>query len=251
VNVRGVLCLHGFSGGPYELQPLAEALVMRGLLVSSPLLAGHGAGTRELAATTWHDWLQSGASTLAALVERTGAPVAIVGGSMGALLALRLARLHPEAIAGIVLLAPPLRLGTLEQRGIGALTAVADTLGLHQYASIPRPTAPDVTDVRVRDALPYAREYSLHALRSLLELQQIVGDDLGLIKAPALIVHGRRDRTVPLAVSDEVAARLGSLQIQRLWLDESGHLLALDVDRDRLAMAVTTFIATLAPDPAI
>ena len=36
------LCLHGFTGTPYEVAPLARALAAAGFAVSAPLLAGHG-----------------------------------------------------------------------------------------------------------------------------------------------------------------------------------------------------------------
>ena len=37
-----VLCIHGLTGTPYEVRPLAEALADRGLRARGPLLAGHG-----------------------------------------------------------------------------------------------------------------------------------------------------------------------------------------------------------------
>ena len=48
---RGVLCLHGLTGTPFEVRPLAEALGTAGYTVEVPLLAGHGATLRDLAAT--------------------------------------------------------------------------------------------------------------------------------------------------------------------------------------------------------
>jgi carboxylesterase len=245
--MRGVLCLHGFSGGPFELQPLIDALVAQGTQVSAPTLAGHGAGTAELAAATWHDWLASARTAMDALVAATGEPVLIVGGSMGGLLALRLARQRPDAVAGLVLLAPPLRLRPIEQRGIAALASLAELLGMGRRAMVPKTAEPDVMDPAVRAGLSYGNEYPLPALSTFLELQDAVRDDVGFVATPVLIVHGKRDRTVPIAVSDELARRLASLRVQRLDLDDSGHLLALDVDRARLIDAVTTFMHSLSP----
>jgi len=60
----GVLCLHGFTGTPYEIAPLARALGAAGFAVSAPMLAGHGESALALAATRWPDWLASAEAAL-------------------------------------------------------------------------------------------------------------------------------------------------------------------------------------------
>ena len=82
---RGVLCLHGITGTPYEVRPLAEAFGRLGCSVEAPLLAGHGGTLGELARTDGDDWLRSAESALERLQARVcGAPVAICGFSMEA-----------------------------------------------------------------------------------------------------------------------------------------------------------------------
>jgi esterase/lipase len=56
-GARGVLCLHGFTGTPFEVRPLAEALAGRGFTVIAPVLAGHCGTVADLACTRWPDWL--------------------------------------------------------------------------------------------------------------------------------------------------------------------------------------------------
>src|SRR5438477_5580237 len=87
---RGVLCLHGFTGTPFEVRPLAEALAARGFTVSAPALAGHCGTLDELACTGWPDWLASAEQALDRLLAEVGGrPVAVAGFSLGGLLALR------------------------------------------------------------------------------------------------------------------------------------------------------------------
>src|SRR5204863_8879825 len=77
---RGVLCLHGFTGTPFEVRPLAEALAVRGFTVAAPALAGHCGTIAELTATRWPDWLTSAEAALDRLLGEVGrAPVAIAG----------------------------------------------------------------------------------------------------------------------------------------------------------------------------
>ena len=76
---RGVLCLHGFTGTPFEVRPLAEALAGRGYTVLAPQLAGHCGTMAELVRTGWPDWLASASAALDRLIAASGGPVAIAG----------------------------------------------------------------------------------------------------------------------------------------------------------------------------
>ncbi|MBC7976828.1 MAG: alpha/beta fold hydrolase, partial [Myxococcales bacterium] len=58
----GVVCVHGFTGSPYEMRYLGEQLARAGHTVAGPRLPGHGTSVDELDRTGWEDW--------AAAVER-------------------------------------------------------------------------------------------------------------------------------------------------------------------------------------
>lgn len=103
-----VLLLHGFTGTPWEVLPLAESLAERGYAVRVPRLPGHGTTPEAMAFVTWRDWE---AHALAELDALAGAEQVVVGGlSMGGLLAMRLALKRPRRVAGLVLLAPAVKL---------------------------------------------------------------------------------------------------------------------------------------------
>jgi carboxylesterase len=139
-DARGVLCLHGLTGTPFEVRPLAEALGASGYTVEVPLLAGHGATLRDLAATQWSDWLASAERALDDLHRRIGSrPIFLVGFSMGGLLALRLARQFPERIAAQVIMAAPLRMRPAQTRGVRALAMLP--VDFRSYPFAPRSRA--------------------------------------------------------------------------------------------------------------
>lgn len=99
---RPLLLLHGFTGGAVawadHLEKLAE-----GHRVLAPDLPGHG-GTAALAGQTSVEWT---ADALAALLEERGmVPADVVGYSLGARIALRLAVTHPGAVRRLVLESP-------------------------------------------------------------------------------------------------------------------------------------------------
>src|SRR5262245_381454 len=102
-----VLLCHGFSGHPSSMRPWADCLAAAGLTVSLPRLPGHGTTWQEMAGTRWEDWYAEIDRAYEELRGRTG-EIFVMGLSMGATLALRLAELRGEGVAGLVLVNPTL-----------------------------------------------------------------------------------------------------------------------------------------------
>jgi carboxylesterase len=198
-DARGVLCLHGMTGTPFEIRPVGEALGRAGYSVEGPLLAGHGGTLRDLAATQWPDWLASAERAMEDLRRRVGErPIAILGFSMGGLLALRLARLYPERIAALVIIAAPLRMRPFQTRGLRALGWLPLDFRSLPYACIPKLKGSDVSDAEMRDANPSLRAFPIAAVTSLFDLMGEVRADLPSIRAPTVFNHGRHYQPVPM-----------------------------------------------------
>src|ERR1700727_3127553 len=92
----GVLLCHGFTGSPQSLRSWAAFLVDAGLTVSLPLLPGHGTSWQEMNRTSSDDWYAAAETALTALRAQCH-EVFVMGLSMGACLALRLAETHGAA----------------------------------------------------------------------------------------------------------------------------------------------------------
>jgi carboxylesterase len=243
-DARGVLCLHGVTGTPFEVRPLAEALGRLGCSVEAPMLAGHGGTLRELALTDGRDWQRSAEAALEGLSAHVGGrPVAVCGFSMGGLLALRLARLYPERVSALVVMAAPLRLRRLQVMGIRAVCKLPlDFRGL-PAACVPKLAGSDISDREMRYENPGLRAFPIAALEGLLDLMDSVRADLPAIRTPVLVVHGRHDHTVPMDDSFELTGSLASDVIERLWLERSYHIVTLDVEKAVLIDSVTRFLA--------
>src|SRR5512136_1317308 len=78
------LLLHGLTGSPFELRPVADRLAQGGVRCLGPVLPGHE-GPDALARTSWLDWVAGAREALLALGETRR--TMIVGSSMGALVA--------------------------------------------------------------------------------------------------------------------------------------------------------------------
>jgi carboxylesterase len=244
---RGVLCLHGITGTPFEVKPLGEALGRLGCSVEVPLLAGHGGTLRDLALSRWPDWLRSAEQAMDALRARVhGRPIALCGFSMGGLLALRLARLYPERVAALVVMAAPLRLRRLQVMGIRAVCRLPVDFQKLPAACVPKIGGSDISDPAMRQLNPGLRAFPIAALENLLDLMDSVREDLPAIRTPTLVVHGRHDHTVPMDDSFELTGSLASDVIERLWLERSYHIVTLDVERAALIDTVMKFLGRYA-----
>ncbi|MBN2575963.1 MAG: alpha/beta fold hydrolase [Deltaproteobacteria bacterium] len=250
---KAALCLHGFTGTPYEVAPLAHALGAAGFSVSAPLLAGHGQTAAALAATRWQDWLASAEAAFDSLrATAAPGPVSVAGFSMGGLLALRLARTRPGAIAALALLSVPLRLPDWRTSVLRAFARLPGFVRRSRLACLRKREGSDVTDTRVRDENPSLTEMPLAGVAELVALGDTVRREISFVTVPALVAHGERDRTVPQSASFELAGSLASATVERLWLPRSGHLLAVDVERGQVCEAVVRFFShhgTRAPGP--
>jgi carboxylesterase len=237
------LCLHGFTGTPYEVAPLAQALSAASFSVSSPLLAGHGADLAALASTRWPDWLASAEAAFDRLREASdGGPVAVVGFSMGGLLALRLARLRPGDVSAVVALSVPIRLRRWQVTATQVWRRLPSFLRRGPLAVIRKRGGCDVTDPDVRKANPGLGAMPIAGIAELVALGAVVRRDLTFVRQPTLVVHGERDLTVALEASFELGGSLASPTVEHLWLPHSGHLVAVDVEHARLALAVVEFL---------
>src|SRR6478735_5512519 len=97
-----VLAFHGFTGTPQEVGLVVDVARELGLRALAPLLPGHGARVSDLAPLRFSDWLGAAEEHYRQLA--TQGPVVVCGLSMGALLALHLAKNHPESSAGVIAL---------------------------------------------------------------------------------------------------------------------------------------------------
>lgn len=103
-----VLFIHGILSTPRFWDGFVSALP-GDVSVVSLLLPGHGGTVRDFAHVRWGAWRQHVHKAILRLKE-THARVYLVGHSMGALLSILEAADSPESIAGLLLMAVPLRI---------------------------------------------------------------------------------------------------------------------------------------------
>lgn len=229
------------------MRPLAEALAAHGFATRAPRLPGHGTDPDDLARTRGTDWVAAAEADLHAL-RREVPMAAVVGMSMGALLALELAARHPAAVSALVLCGTPLRLPRLAW-----LPLVARVPGIaRRLAVIPkRGGGPDIADPEMRAASRSYRVMPLPAVLELIALQRRVRRALGRVTQPALLLHGRHDRSVPLANLAWLRARIGSRMVETHIMERSGHVITLDYDRTEVGRLAADFLSRVEAQAAL
>lgn len=82
----GVLLLHGFTGGPHELEPLIKALKEEtDWLIEAPTLPGHGLDL-DLAPYTYEEWIETAEKAYHELNQQVDT-IYLIGFSMGGMIA--------------------------------------------------------------------------------------------------------------------------------------------------------------------
>lgn len=231
----GVLVVHGFTGSPQGVRPLAQAFADAGFSVRLPVLPGHATTWQDLNTTTWRHWYGEVERAFVELRARTRVIVA-AGLSMGGALATRLAELHPDDIGGLVLVNPAFR---VDDRRMAALPLLSRLL----------PSLPGIgNDIHRTDGDQewcYDR-IPLRALASQTQLWRRTVADLHRVHAPVLLAYSTQDHVVPASSRHLFERRVGSRDVTRLELTRSYHVATLDDDAQLLQQEAVAFVSRIA-----
>jgi carboxylesterase len=240
----GVLLLHGLGGTPVEMRYVALGLARAGITVSCPQLAGHSGSAEDLKASTWQDWLAGAQAALDAL--RRCCDTVIVGGlSMGAVLALMLAAERQDAVDGLALYAPTLRLDGWGVPWYARLFDLVSHKAIGNWFAFAERDPYGVKDPRVRALVAAAIQSGDSSKAGMLsvpggammELRYLVNavrKRVHEIRQPALLVHPRDDDRASIQNSFWLQRNLPG-KVDMVVLDDSYHVVTVDRQRHIVA----------------
>lgn len=229
-----VLALHGFGGTPLEIELVVEVARGLGLRARAPLLPGHGTDATDLAGRGWEDWLGAAEAALDELVA--DGPAIVAGLSMGSLLAAHLAATRPDDVRALVLLANAAWL-----RWPFPTLLLDAVRGLRVPDFSVRKAGADIADPEARRTHLTYDAQPVHAAIRVLEAGRRVRAELGEVRCPTLIVHGKRDRICPPSNARRVATRLGTPDPIVVMLPRSRHIVTRDYDKAEVERELRTF----------
>ncbi len=257
-NAPTIVCVHGLGGSAVNWSAIAPALTDRFRLLA-PDLAGHGL-TQSMGRETT---VTANRALLHRFIESVpGAPVILMGNSMGGMISLIQAANAPDAVAGLILLDPALPVVLTRpdplvtamfaayatpglgwvlmayRRSLSPEAAVAMTLSLCcvDTGRVPADVvAQHVAIARHRLQFADATRDFLAAARSVTATTGYVRGltyrrGIRTITAPVLLVHGERDRLVPVAVARAAAQANPSWSLK--VLPDIGHVPQLEAPQD-------------------
>jgi carboxylesterase len=233
------LLIHGLTGTPYEMRYLGERLANAGIRVHGVRLAGHGGTPEELGEVGYANWYESVVEGFERL-RTYGDPNVVIGLSMGALLAARLASEQPEAVAAIVMLSSAFFLPPRQRL---VLRLLRPALGLADRVYFHKPGGSDIHDGSARRIHPGSRLMPLRAPLNLMALSDYVRPKLAGIEQPVLAIHSRKDHVCPFERNTGfLMSHLGSEHKRLIALDESFHVITVDSEKERVADEVLEFV---------
>lgn len=227
-NNKGVLLIHGYTGTPAEMRLLGEHLYQEGYTVLGVRLPGHGTTPEELNETIWQDWYAEAKKGFERL-EKCCSEVMVAGLSMGGLLAIKVAAELPVKKAAF-LSAP---MFVFDKR----IT----------FVSILRFFIP-VLKKRKRNyfvAEKYNLAYDIMPTKPLVSLFKLVDickkQLLKKITVPCIVMQSKIEHTVEPKSAQYIYDKISSEKKKIVWFEKSGHILTLDVEREKVFKEISKF----------
>lgn len=226
--MKGCLCIHGFTGAPYEVEPLVAYLSERtDWIFKVPTLPGHGEKLK-LKGIHYEQWIQHAEQELIKLLQ-TCDEVYIIGFSMGGMIASYLAAKYP--VDKLIL-----------------LSAAA-------YYMNPRQLAADVKLI-IRDVFQrnlaenalfhqYKRKIKQTPLTATWQFRRLVSfikPYLPQVLSPTFIAQGDCDGIVPLKSAEYLYEKIGAKQKKLTFIKNSKHHICYCEEKDALFSQVLDFL---------
>ena len=229
-----VLVCHGFTAQPKTVQYIAPYLERAGLPYAIPALRGHGTVYTDLIGVKWQDWVTDALQAYDRLATQS-ARVAVVGHSMGGLVAVQIASQRP--VDSVILVAPALKFSNPLSGFVGLLAP---------FVKVWKGDPPSLWDANLleqirRDPVTYDR-FPTAAFAQLWAMAKLAPAVLPKVTARALVIHSLRDEVIPPAAADLALELLGSVDKRLQWFSNSRHEMFCDGERDALCAQILEFI---------
>ncbi|MHB8961534.1 MAG: alpha/beta hydrolase [Saccharofermentanales bacterium] len=228
-----ILIIHGFTGSPAGVRPLAEFLNRQGegYNVCCMILPEHGTSMDDLLKSSWKKWYSAAAAEfrrLSGIYQK----VSVIGLSMGGNIALCLAA--SMNVHRIVTISTPIIIKN-------KLGYIAEFLSLFRKYQLWRNTPPLEGELKFN----YEIGYPGMPVRSIAEVRKITiasFNRLHRIRQPILIAQSVKDRTTharsPYMIYDLISSEYKEL----LLLMDARHNAILSPEREKLFQAIELFL---------
>jgi alpha-beta hydrolase superfamily lysophospholipase len=233
------LLAHGYAEHAGRYEHVAAMLVGLGAAVYAPDHAGHGRSSGERALVADIEPLVTDLHAVAdqARADHPGLPLALVGHSMGGLIAARFAQRYLDELAALVLSGPL----------VGANPAVSMLLELDPIPDIPIDPAilsrdPAVGAAYAADPLVYHGPFREPTLRAFAKAADDVAAGGTFGDLPTLWIHGLEDQLVPYDVTAVTMDRIRGTSLRHTAYEGAAHEVFNETNGDEVLGEVADFL---------
>lgn len=227
-NMIGCLCIHGFTGAPYEVEPLAEYLTKHtDWVFSVPTLPGHGKNL-SLKDVHYQQWIDHAENELKKLID-TCDQVYVIGFSMGGMIASLLAAKYP--VDKLVLLSAAAYYLNPKQMASEIKSMIIDSLkgNLENNEFFQR----------------YKRKIKATPIKATLQFRKLVSyikPLLPQVEVPTLIAQGECDGIVPPKSAEYLYRTINAKTKRLTYIKDSSHHICHCEEKEALFSTVYDFL---------
>ncbi len=233
-NNKAVLLIHGWTATPYEVRRLGVYLNENGYTALAPLLSGHGTKPQDLENIKWTDWLKDVIKAYQEL-KKNYTQVYIVGNSLGANLAVALAKDRAD-IAGLVLLAMPYKIRM--EKWLFFLAQITKSLKPYHKKFYPPTFGSATTITRV---ISY-QTYPTKSVLEVFKLVKISRKELNKITQPCLIMQSSSDHVVTYKSLEQIYATINSSVKEKKYIHKAYHTFISDIKNEHVFQDILNFL---------
>lgn len=193
-NKKAVLIIHGFAGGVYDEEILANKLELSGYSVFTFTLPGHEKILFNKVKK--EDWINKCTYEIETLLNNGFKDIYVIGHSMGGVLACYLASKYKE-VKKLVLAAPAFKYLTFGEENFELLHALKNSPLLFK-------------DYKKEEIISRLVQFPTSVIKEFTSLVELNQDTPSKISIPTLIIQGDNDKIVPITSSQYVYDKLSS-----------------------------------------
>lgn len=224
----GCLMIHGFTGGPHEIEPLHEYLSEHtDWEIVVPVLSGHGKEL-HLEEVSHEVWLKEAGEALLELKEQCD-EVYVIGFSMGGMIAAYLAANYD--VDKLVLLSTARKYLSFKYLSYYVAEVISDgfkgklddnEIYTHYKSKL--------------GAVPF--KANVEFMRLVNETKQYLDD----VSSPVFIAQGQKDGMVPYKAAYSLEKEIASEHKEVVIFEQSNHMICLGDDRSVLNQMILRFL---------
>ncbi|HLR40371.1 MAG TPA: alpha/beta fold hydrolase [Virgibacillus sp.] len=229
---RAVLLLHGFTGHTADVRMLGRFLEKKGYTSHAPIYRGHGQPPEALIEANADQWWEDVQNAYKHLQDLGYQEIAVAGLSLGGVLGLKLA--YSDKVKAVIPMCAPMFFDNEEQLTTGFRTFSKEYKQLEGKE-----------DTIVEGEVEKLMNESAPMFKQLGAFITDVQANVDMIYTPTMVVQASKDAMINTDSANYIYEHVESDEKAIKWYEESGHVITLDKERDKLHEDIYQFLETL------